>query len=171
MERPNRKEPRLFTVKDLERLAKYVARDSGLGVWKILFAIAGALGLGAFLCRLVRAIKRFGLILDAIQWISAGVVLVKALEIFATWVLRSPISAIPIVRTIALAIAVLALVLSKLIKAAGDAISDIAFMNDAVAALQEGCEYIGERIEDVGDLELPDLPDLPDLSNIPNPLE
>jgi len=170
VERPNRKEARLFTTKDLERIAKYVARDSGLGVWKILFLIAGALGLGAFLSRLVGAIKRFGLLLDFIQWIAAGVIVVKALEIFAAWVLRSPVAAIPIIRSIALAVAVLALVLSKLLTALGDVVADALFLNQAVELMSEGCEHIGESIPDFDEFEFPELPDIGDL-DIPNPLE
>lgn len=171
VERPNRKGPRLFDEGDLVRIAKYVKRDSKLGVWKILFLVAGALGVGAFLCRLVKTLKRFGLIIKFIKWFASGVVIVRAMEIFAEWVLKSKISIIPIIRSIALAIAVLSLVLSKLIEAAIETLKDTVFISEAVEALSEGCEYIGEKIEDIELPDLPDLPDLPNLKDIPNPLE
>lgn len=170
VERPNRKHIRSFSLKDLERIAKYVGQEGG-NPWLIVFSIIAGLGLGAGICRFVGSMKRVVSIWTYLQaFIKVKIVLIGFLALLQ-FIIKSPVRWIPVVNTALLIAVAVLLSFSVLFDKLLSAVADALLVGDFANILAQGCDFIGEKVDDVAD-EIPDaLPDFPDFPDDLNPLE
>lgn len=140
--RPNRSAPRHFTPRDLDRIARTMAKQ-GSPVVTILVTVIVALGLGFLFCRLARAIHNILGILGIVKQIAAvlaGAALTNALlaVLKRLLVVRIP----GIVQVVSLLI-VLVLAIQAFSKGAAALVSDLDTIEQASAFLDQICTGIG----------------------------
>lgn len=162
VERPNRKGPRVFTLKALERITGYV-KDDGVPVWTILFSVIAATGLGVVICRAAVAMKRVVSLWSIFKNVSKAQAIVVVLILVIQWLAKSPIRLIPVVNAIIIVGLAITLIARALLDDIIELAADVLLANEVIDLLIAGCESIGEAVESgkdkLDDIEVPDLPD------------
>lgn len=160
--RPARKKPRLYTEKDLKRIAGLVV-ESGVSPVKVLAGIAVGLGLGWLFCVAARTIdntltiKRFLLKLGGILAIA------KITDFLLTVVTSGAFKKLVVVTRIAAVVIVLVAVLESLARALAGMVEDASMMEEASGLVHDLCstardiaaaasEEIGAKYNDVKDI-------------------
>lgn len=115
IERPNRTEPRPFTEKDLQRIARLVQK-SGVSVFKILGVVAFAIGLGAIICKAGRLIDSFTGVLRILREISIVLATSLGIKILIEFLQKSPIIRIPILNKVVIVVIILLVLVDRLMQ-------------------------------------------------------
>jgi len=149
--RPNRKNPRVFTAKDVKRISKY-ALDDGANAFEILAGVGFALGLGYLFCVAARTIDNSASIYRLVLRIAGITALGKFVD-FVLTVLTSGafkrIGALPRFGTVLL---VIAAIIEPLLRGMGTLISDAEIILSASETVHHLCDRIKELSRDAGEV-------------------
>lgn len=143
--RPCRKKPRLFTDRDVAR----IARDAGerQDPKLIIAAVLVAFGFGSLICVAARNYDRFTQILRVVREIAAVLAGGTLIRIIINWILSSPLSKVRLLNWIVAIIIALLVLIEKLLANAAAVERDLIRLENAIQLLKDVCEFV-DIIED-----------------------
>jgi len=139
--KPNRSKPRVFTAKDVARIAKYASED-GADPRNIAVMVISALGLGYVICASAKAVNSAAGIAGLIVKIGGVLAVGKIVDFLLSVVTNGFFKKLPIVKRY-LAVVVLALAVSEgILKAVQNLMNDASIISGAVELSNDLCERI-----------------------------
>lgn len=152
--KPNRTRIRVFTAKDVRRIAKY-AIDDGAEAVDVLAGVAVFAGLGWIFCVAVRAIDNSFNILRWLIKIGGIVAISKIVDFLLTVVSGGFFKRLPASNRIALVVILALGVFESILRAAKGLIDSAQVIHEAADVVHNLCskakEIAGELGEDIGD--------------------
>lgn len=159
--RPFRAKPRVFTEKDVARIARYVVKG-GVSPLKVVGVVAGVLGFGWILCIAARAIDNAFTLTKFIAKIGGILALSRLIDFFLTVFTSGAFQRLARVARVSALVLLLIAVMDGLRKAISGVIGDAAIIEEASGFLHEACdaakeaakaagESIGDKYSDVAD--------------------
>lgn len=140
--RPNRTKRRVFTNKDVARIAKY-AVDDGADPRDLAVGVLSALGLGFVLCASAKAVNSAVGIAALIAKIGGALALGKLLDFLLTVVTNGLFRKLPLTKRVT-AVVILVLAVSEgIIKATQQLLEDATVITGAAELMNDLCERIG----------------------------
>lgn len=159
--KPNRKKPRVFTEKDVRRIAKY-AIDDGASAFEIAAGVFVAAGLGYLICVASRAIDNSANIYKAVLRIGGILALGRVIDFLLTLLSSGVFRRLPRTNQIALVLVLAVAALESILKAAKSLLEDAEIIVSAADAIHVLCnrarelaiesgEFIGNKYDDAAD--------------------
>lgn len=160
--RPNRTKARVFTAKDVRRIAKY-AVDDGADAAEIFAGVGVSLGLGYLLCIAARAVDNSVKIMRLVAKIGGVFAVGKVLDFLLTVLSRGLYRKLPVTNRIALLVVLALTVTESILKAAKQLFTDADIITGGAVEIHKLCskakeiaivsgENLGDRYKDAGDI-------------------
>jgi hypothetical protein len=144
--KPNRSKPRVFTAKDVQRIAKY-AYDDGANNLEILAGVAVSLGLGYLFCRAARYIDSMLSIMRLVGEIGGVLALGRVVDWLLTVLSKGAFQRLPIISRYASVIILALSFVQGSIKAVKAIIDETSIVAEISELLHNVCSKVREIIE------------------------
>lgn len=148
--RPNRKNPRYFTAKDVKRIAKY-ALDDGASAFEIFAGVGFAMGLGYLFCVAARTIDNMASLNRLILRIAGITALGKLVDFILTVLSSGAYKRLKLTPRIGIAFIVMAAIVEPIMRGAKTLVEDAEIMVSASEKVHELCDKIKEYAEEAGE--------------------
>ena len=143
--RPNRTKRRVFTAKDVARIAKY-AQEDGADPRNVAVGVISALGLGYVLCASAKAVNSAVGIAALIVKIGGALAIGKIIDFLLTVVTNGLFKKLPITRRY-LAVLILALSVSEgILKSVKSLMEDASVITGVAELINDLCERIKQIV-------------------------
>lgn len=143
--KPNRKNPRVFTANDVARISRY-AIDDGASALQILAFVAISTGFGYVFCRAAKAVDTATSVSRVIVRIAGVLAASKLVDFLLTVVTRGAFSRLPVINRIAAAVILAVGVSEGVYKLAKDFIDDESMVVEFSDLTHELCSIVKARI-------------------------
>lgn len=141
--KPNRSKKRVFTEKDVARIAKY-AKEDGSDGHGLLAAVAVSLGFGWVFCMAAAIVKNYNVILAFVAEAGGILAFAKVVETLLAFLRGGAVIKIPIVNRVAILAIVVLLAVEKIINAVTLIVEEYGDAQEVIDALDAICNKIKE---------------------------
>lgn len=149
--RPRRKRARVFTAKDVQRIAKY-AQSDGAHPLEILAGVGFALGLGWVFCLAARSIDNALTIGSAIAKIGGILALGRIADFILTVLSGGLFKRLALTTRIGLLFVLAVVSLQGILHAGRQILGDMDFLKSASDTIHDVCHRVRELAEDAGEV-------------------
>lgn len=136
--KPNRSKPRVFTAKDVERIARYAIND-GADPLDVLVGILRSTGRSGQACQIVAGISLLLAISKLLIQIGGILAVGKILDFILSVLTNKLFQRLPWVRRVSAVLIIVAASYDGIIKAATEAVSDVGIYEALLESVSEIC--------------------------------
>lgn len=148
--RPNRKNPRYFTAKDVKRIAKYAQQD-GANPFEILAGVGFSVGLGYVFCVAARTIDNMASLSRLILRIAGITALGRFVDFVLTVLSSGAYKRLAKVKRIGLVLVIVAAIVEPILRGAKTLVEDAEIMVSASELVHDLCTRVRELAEAAGE--------------------
>lgn len=143
--KPNRSKPRLWTERDLARVAKHL-QNKGVPIFKIFASVAVATGVAYLFCRAARTVELLIAFASLAEDIAVVLATSKLIQTLIRILSKRLIYAIPVVNRIAIAIIVILVALQALSDKVVSSLKDVSNVRTGLLFVDSICKSTQETI-------------------------